>query len=91
MDQLAGEAVYRFGKNESLFIGGRYNTVKLGLQGIAGDVTVDRLAASAGWFLTRNVLLKGEIVDQRYRNFPSTDYRAGGKFHGYVIEAVVGF
>ena len=46
---------------------------------------------AAGWFLTRNVLLKAEIVDQKYKNFPAEDYRAGGRFHGYVIEAVVGF
>jgi len=40
--------------------------------------------------------LKGEYVTQKYRHFentitPNTDYRAGGKFNGYVIEAVVGF
>ena len=89
--QYAGEAIYRFGKNENLYIGGRYNTVKAELTGFANPVTVDRTAAAAGWFLTPSVLLKGEYVIQNYKDFPITDYRNGGKFNGYVIEAVVGF
>lgn len=36
-------------------------------------------------------MMKGEYVTQQYNNFPNTDYRAGGKFNGYVLEAVVGF
>ena len=91
MNQLAGEAVYRFGKNENLFVGGRYNTVTAELAGLTGNVTVDRIAGAAGWFLTKNVLLKAELVQQKYKDFPVTDFRNGGKFHGYVIEAVVGF
>jgi hypothetical protein len=35
--------------------------------------------------------LKAEYVNQQYKDFPITDYRNGGKFSGYVIEAVVGF
>ena len=89
-NQLAGEVVYRFAKDR-LYVGGRYNTVNARLAGFAKDVTVNRAAGAAGWFLTKNVLLKGEIVKQQYKDFPATDYRAGGKFNGYVIEAVVGF
>jgi hypothetical protein len=88
--QLAGEVIYRFAKDK-LYIGGRYNTVDARLAGYTSDVTVNRVAGAAGWFLTRNVLLKGEIVKQQYKNFLATDYRNGGKFNGYVIEAVVGF
>jgi hypothetical protein len=91
MNQLAGEVIYRFGVNENLFIGGRYNTVKAELAGISNDVKVDRIAGAAGWFLTRNVLLKAELVQQKYKDFPTSDYRSGGKFNGYVVEAVVGF
>jgi hypothetical protein len=102
LNQLAGEAVYRFGKAENLFVGARYNTVKVGLQGALQDVTINRTSLAVGWFVTKNVLMKGEYVIQHYNNFEkafpsvanpglSTDYRAGGKFHGYVIEAVVGF
>jgi hypothetical protein len=91
MNQLAGEVIYRFGTNENLFIGGRYNTVTAQLAGISNDVKVDRIAGAAGWFLTRNVLLKAELVQQKYKDFPTSDYRSGGKFNGYVVEAVVGF
>jgi hypothetical protein len=88
--QLAGEVVYRFAKDR-LFVGGRYNTVDARLAGYTKDVTVNRVAGAAGWFLTRNVLLKGELVKEQYKNFLATDYRNGAKFNGYVIEAVVGF
>jgi hypothetical protein len=89
--QLAAEGVYRFGKDENLFVGARYNTVTARLAGYTNDVKVDRTAFAAGWFMTKNVLLKAEIVNQKYTDFVNTDYRAGGKFNGYVIEAVVGF
>jgi hypothetical protein len=89
--QYAGDVIYRFGKTENVFVGFRYNSAKAQLSGIAPEITVNRIAGSAGWFLTRNVLLKAELVQQKYLDFPITDYRAGGKFHGYVIEAVVGF
>ena len=89
--QLAGDVIYRFGNSEKLFIGARYNAVKAELAGIVDEVKVDRFALAGGWFLTKNILLKGEYVMQNYKNFPATDYRSGGKFNGYVIEAVVGF
>lgn len=91
LDQLAGDVVYRFGKTENLYVGLRGNTVRLALPGMTSNVSVNRVAAAAGWFLTRNILLKGEVVNQDYVDFPTTDYRAGGNFHGYVVEAVVGF
>jgi hypothetical protein len=101
-NQYAVDAVYRFLPNEKLFVGVRYNAVSARLADNAagtgagaiaytGDVKVNRFAAAAGWFLTRNVMLKGEYVIQQYKDFPVADYRAGGQFKGYVIEAVVGF
>jgi hypothetical protein len=89
-NQLAGELIYRFAQDR-LYVGARYNTVTARLANMAKDVKIDRVAGAAGWFLTRNVLLKAEIVEQNYKDFPASDYRAGGKFSGYVIEAVVGF
>ena len=98
MNQYAGEVIYRIGKNEKVFVGGRYNLVDVELAGIVDPTTkaqksvnIDRTAFSAGWFVTPNVLLKGEYVVQNYKDFPTSDYRAGGKFDGIVIEAVVGF
>lgn len=101
-NQYAVDAVYRFFKAENVFLGLRYNVVNARLaDNTAGtgagpitytdNVKVDRFAVAGGWFLTRNILLKGEYVVQQYKDFPAADYRAGGKFNGYVIEAVVGF
>lgn len=90
-NQYAADVVYRFGMRENLFAGVRYNVVEGELSGITDKVTVDRVAAAAGWFLTKNILLKGEYVIQKYKSFPAADYRSSGKFNGYVIEAVVGF
>jgi hypothetical protein len=92
-NQTAIEGVYRFGADEKLFIGAKYNTVKGRPAGTAftSDITVNRTAFAAGWFVTRNVLAKMELVNQQYVDFPASDHRAGGKFNGLVVEAVVGF
>jgi len=91
MQQYAGDVVYRFCHEENLFVGVRYNYVTGRLSGFANDINIDRWAAAGGWFITKNVLLKGEYVIQKYNAFPVGDYRSSGKFNGYVIEAVVGF
>jgi hypothetical protein len=89
-NQASVEAIYRFFKNENLFLGARYNTVFEG-----GDVTtpqsIDRIQVGAGWFVTPNVLLKGEYVNQMYKNFPTDGLYSEGLFKGIMIEAVVGF
>jgi hypothetical protein len=90
-NQLAGDILYRLGKNENLYVGARYNTVTGKLQGMTDNIKVDRLAFAGGWFMTKNVLMKAEYVIQNYKDFAPTDFRSGGKFKGYVIEAVVGF
>jgi hypothetical protein len=100
--QYAIESIYRFGKNEKLFAGIRYNSVQARLADVAttgtvtginynNDVKVNRLSFGAGWFLTDNILLKAEYAKQKYNEFPTADYRNGAKFNGYVIQAVVGF
>jgi hypothetical protein len=55
-------------------------------------VGADRLAVSAGWFITKNVMAKLEYVQQNYdyKNAPQSILN-GGKFSGFVVEAVVGF
>lgn len=91
MNQTAIEGIYRIGKKENLYVAGRYNTVSAEMVGYTQDVKIDRTTFAAGWYLTNNVLLKGEYVIQNYKNFKATDIRNGGKFDGYVIQAVVGF
>jgi len=91
MNQYAVDGIYRFGRNENLFLGVRYNSVTAELSGIGNPITVNRVAGSAGWFLTKNILLKGEYVTQNYQDFPTADYRNSAKFYGYVIAATVAF
>ena len=72
-------------------MGARYNVVQGELAGLAEEVSVDRVEIGAGWFITPNIMLKGEWVTQNYDDFPSRDIRAGGKFDGFMIEGVVAF
>ena len=88
--QTAVDVVYRFA-GDQLYVGGRYNTARMGLQGIANDVGADRQAFAAGWYITPLVMLKGEYVNQKYVDFPTTDRRSGGKFNGIMVEGVVAF
>ncbi|MBK6566988.1 MAG: hypothetical protein IPG18_17750 [Saprospiraceae bacterium] len=89
--QIAVEGVYRFLANEQLFVAARYNQVTARLAGYTDDVSVDRIAVAAGWFPTKNLLLKGEYVIQNYNDFKGNDIRNEGKFDGIVVQAVVGF
>ena len=89
--QYSSEAVYRFAGNEQLYVAARYNTVRGNLAGIAPKVGIERTAAALGWFMTPNVLVKGELVKQLYKDFPLADIRNGGKFNGFMVEGVVAF
>jgi hypothetical protein len=89
--QLAVDALYRFGNTEQFWIGGRYNSLTARLAGYTADIKANRIAASAGWFMTPNVMMKLEYVTQEYKDFAVTDIRNGGKFDGLVIQAAIGF
>ena len=90
--QYAADLIYRFPANkENFWIGARYNTVKSAVQGYAQDITINREVASAGWFLTRNIMLKAEYVHQDYQNYPNTNILNGGKFYGTMLEASIAF
>jgi len=90
--QYAVDLIYRFPQEkENFWIGGRYNYVKTSLPLNPGDITINRTAGSVGWFVTKNMMLKAEYVNQLYKNFKSTDIRSGGKFDGFMIEASIGF
>jgi len=89
--QLAGELVYRFGGQENFFVGGRYNTVSGKTRDDMTDtMDISRLQLGAGWFLTRNVLMKAEYVKQEYKGAWTGRFN-GAEFDGIVIEAVIGF
>ncbi|WP_405605769.1 hypothetical protein [Polaribacter sp. Asnod1-A03] len=89
-NQFAGELLYRFGKNENLYIGGRYNTVDS--EEMTGeDITIKRSQLVAGWFMTKNILMKMEYVNQEYEGFATTSTLNGGKFNGVILEAAISF
>jgi hypothetical protein len=91
-NQVGIEALYRFGSDENLYIGGRYNTVSG--EGYDGAPTqeINRLNIGGGWFLTKNVLAKLEYVNQQYdgEGYNGTLFQ-GAEFNGIVIEAAISF
>lgn len=90
--QLAGEVLYRFGGNDQLYIGGRYNKVSGDMSDGAATMAINRVNVGGGWFLTNNVMAKLEYVTQKYENdgWTGTKYQ-GGKFNGFNIETVISF
>lgn len=91
-NQGAVDLLYRFpAEKENFWIGGRYNTVTATMANNPNDITINRMAGSFGWFMTKNVMAKIVYVNQEYKNFLPTDIRSGGKFHGIMVEASVGF
>jgi hypothetical protein len=88
--QWALESIYRFGKDENLYIGARYNTVDS--EEMNGDnIEISRFNLAAGWFMTRNVMLKMEYVTQKHSGYRPTSIFNGGKFDGFMLESVISF
>jgi hypothetical protein len=104
--QTAIDVLYRFGKREQFYAGARYNNVNGtqvfgqktltttagGIsQGTRASVSVDREALGGGWFITNNILVKGEYVIQKYKGYPTGDILQGGKFKGFVVQGSIAF
>ena len=89
-NQYAGELLYRFGNTENFYIGGKYNQVT-GELATGEDIDVNRFNIGGGWFMTKNILVKAEYVSQKYDGYAPTNILHGGKFNGYVLEAVIAF
>lgn len=90
--QLAAELIYRFGGQDQLYIGGRYNTVSGEFFDGAPTAKVNRFNIGGGWFLTDNIMAKVEYVNQQYddNGWDGSKYQ-GAKFDGFNVEAVIGF
>lgn len=89
-NQFSGELIYRFGNTENFYVGSRYN--KVNSEDLSGDdVEISRFQVAAGWFMTRNILMKVEYVNQNYDGYNAASNFAGGKFNGLVAEAVISF
>lgn len=98
VNQVAVEGIYRFLPREQVYLGARYNTVSGEMQartrdaqGNPLDLTVNRYEISAGWYATKNLLLKTSYVNQDYKDFPRTNIFSEGKFNGMMVEAVLAF
>lgn len=89
-NHYAGELIYRFGGDDDLYVGGRYSVADGELQG-GTDVSVNRFQLGAGWFMTKNILMKAEYVNQNYNDYPAGDIHEDGKFNGLMIEAAISF
>lgn len=98
-NQIAADLLYRFGTNEKFYVGGRYNKVSGELVGsnVSGvyvngnDIDVTRFNLGGGWFMTKNIMAKLEYVNQKYDGYNTNSILHGGKFNGFVFEAVIAF
>ena len=94
-NQYSAELLYRFGKNDNLYFGGRYNKADGKLISTpatkGNDISVTRYNIGGGWFMTKNILTKIEYVNQKYEGYPNTSIYYGGQFKGYMIEAAIAF
>jgi hypothetical protein len=90
--QLAGELVYRFGQHEKFYLAGRYNTVAgQTLESATEDLKINRLNIGGGWFLSKNIVMKLEYVNQQYTGDAWAGRFAGAKFDGFNLEAAISF
>ncbi|SRX55457.1 hypothetical protein [Aequorivita sp. CIP111184] len=90
--QLAAELLYRFGQDEKFYIGGRYNTVKgKTVESATDDLEINRFNIGGGWFLSKNIIVKAEYVNQEYTGNAWSGRFAGAKFDGFNLEAAISF
>jgi hypothetical protein len=95
--QIGAELVYRFLKNESCFIGVRYNSLTATPLLATAEAKINRLAVAVGWFPLDYLLIKAEYMNQKYVDFDyldifgAPDYRKDGEISGFVLQATVGF
>jgi hypothetical protein len=82
-NQFAVEGLYHLGDKEQYYLGARYDEVTNQL-----SQSVNRIQLAAGWYLTKNIILKAEYVDQKY-NVPA--YTANAGFKGLMVESGISF
>lgn len=102
--QLGTELLYRFGERGQFYVAGRYNSVSGNADYAAGgtkpnEQKINRTNIGAGWFMTKNILMKAELVKQTYNSDTSAwspnawtpAVLSGAAMDGFVIEAVISF
>ena len=90
--QLAAELVYRFGESERFYVAGRYNTVTgKTVESASDDLEINRFNIGGGWFLSKNIVMKLEYVNQEYTGNAWGGRFAGAQFDGFNVEAAISF
>ncbi len=90
-NQYAGELLYRLGNNEQFYVGGKYNVASGEMAG-GVDASITRLEVGAGWYMTKNVMVKAEYLSQQYdEGFGVNSLLYNGEFNGAMLEAVISF
>ena len=90
ISQQVLEGLYRLGPSEQFYVGGRY--INFDGQLVANSTAeqnISRYQVGGGWFVTKNLLAKGEWVNQDYSGF--TDIRKGASFKGFMFSGAVSF
>ena len=94
-NHFAGELLYRFGENERFYTGGRYNLVNGEMFDLddftTNEIEISRFNIGGGFFMTDNILMKLEYVQQQHQDFPEDDVRHDSEFSGFVTEAIISF
>ncbi len=90
-NQYAVDLIYRFLKDDQVYIGGRYNYVAGELASSGTEVNVDRIQIGAGWYMTKNILMKVEYMKQTYNDYPSADLYHGAEVDGFMVEGAIAF
>jgi hypothetical protein len=91
-NQFAQDLIIRFGANENFFIGGRYNTLKADVAAATPyQIDINRVAVSAGWYMSKNIMAKIEYVNQKYNGFQTSSIFNNGEFHGLSAQAAIAF
>jgi hypothetical protein len=73
-NQYGVDVLYRFLENDQLYVGGRYNYVSgdfVDVTNTMHDVSIDRIQLGAGWYMTKNILVKAEYMIQNYNDYPT--------------------
>ncbi len=90
--QIAAEFIYRFGQSENFYVAARFNNVSAEDDDAADDkINISRRQFGAGYFLTKNILLKMEYVSQKHSDYAPGVILEDGKFNGLMAEAVISF
>jgi hypothetical protein len=90
VSQQVYEGLYRLGSRDQYYLGGRW--INFDGQLVAASTAKQNITRSqlgGGWFVTKNLLAKGEWVNQNYSGF--TDIRQGAFFKGFMFSGAVNF